>query len=151
MIAIKKKRIFVFFFIIFFISIFLISKRRDFNFYNLKFIFDNEKISNINNNLNAVTKDNNFYGINKISIFLKKNKIEEINFDKELLKKKNNSSANSIEDIIFFLYPIKFNKKSNYIISYFNDSKYSKCKLMIPKSTQDVKLNDKFLTIYLCE
>ncbi len=69
MIAIKKKRIFVFFFIIFFISIFLISKRRDFNFYNLKFIFDNEKISNINNNSNAVTKDNNFHVINEISIF----------------------------------------------------------------------------------
>jgi hypothetical protein len=114
------------------------------------FIFDNEKISNINNNSNAVTKDNNSYGINEISIFLKKNKIEEINFGKEFLKK-NNSSASSIEDIIFFLYPKKFNKKSNYIISYYNDSKYSKCKLMIPKTMQNEKLNNKYLTIYLCE
>jgi hypothetical protein len=151
MIAIKKKRIFVFFFIIFFINIFLISKRRDFNFYNLMFVFDNEKISNINNNSNTATKDNNFYGINEISIFLKKNKIEEINFDKDLFKKKNNISTYSIEDMIFFFYPKKFNKKSNYIISYFDDNKYSKCKLMIPKTMQTEKLNNKYLTIYLCE
>ena len=152
MIAIKKKRILVFFFIIFFINIFLISKRRDFNFYNLKFIFDNEQISYINNNSNTVTKDNNLQNLNIIFIFLKKNKIEEVNFDKRSLKK--NSSDNTIDNIIFFLYPIKYNEKSNYIISYFNDSKYSKCKLMIPKifsDNKDDKLNNKLLTIYLCE
>ena len=151
MITIKKKKIFVFFFIIFFINVFLVGKRRDFNLYNLKFIFDNEKIGNINKNSNTVTKDNNYHGINPVSVFLKKNKIEELNFDEDLLIEKNNGSTSSVADIIFYLYPTKFNNKSNYVISYLNDSKYNKCKLMIPKPTQDENLNNKFLTIYLCE
>jgi hypothetical protein len=146
MIIIKKKRLFIFFFIIFLINMFLISKRRDFNFYNLMFIFDNEKISSIDKNLNTVITD---HDLSVINLFLKKNKIREVNIDINSLKK--NNITNSIEDIIFFFYPIKLNNKSNYIISYHNDNKYNKCKLMLPKPRQDVKLNEKFLTIYLCE
>ena len=110
------------------------------------FIFDNEKISSIDKNLNTVITD---HDLSVINLFLKKNKIREVNIDINSLKK--NNITNSIEDIIFFFYPIKLNNKSNYIISYHNDNKYNKCKLMLPKPRQDVKLNEKFLTIYLCE
>lgn len=146
MIAIKKKTLFVFFFIFFLINAFLISKRRDFNFYNLKFIFDNEKYSNINKNLNNELIDVN---LNYILIFLKKNKIREINFDKTFLKENDNIVTN--EDLIFFLYPTKLNNKSNYIIGYFNDKKYNKCKLFSPKPLmEEIHLN-KLPTVYFCE
>lgn len=146
MIVIKKKTLFVFFFIFFLINVFLISKRRDFNFYNLKFIFDNEKYSNINKNLNTAIIDSN---LNNILIFLKKSKIREINFDKTFLKENDNIVTN--EDLIFFLYPVKLNNKSNYIISYFNDKKYNKCKLFFPKPLMEEILINKLPTIYLCE
>lgn len=146
MITIKKKTLFVFFFIFFLINVFLISKRRDFNFYNLKFIFDNEKYSNINKNLNYEFIN---AGLNNILIFLKKNKIREINFDKTFLKENDNILTN--EDLIFFLYPTKLNNKSNYIIGYFNDKKYNKCKSSFPKPlVEEIRLN-KLPTVYFCE
>ena len=144
MIVIKKKTIFVFFFIFFLFNVYLISKRRDFNLHNLKFLFDNEKFSNINKNLNTIEKHNN---LNQVLVFLKKNKIREINFDKNFLKENDN---NTIEDLIFFFYPVKFNEKSNYIISYFNDE-YNKCKLIFTVAPLDEKQFNKLTTIYFCE
>ena len=146
MIVIKKKTLFVIFFIFFLINLFLISKRRDFNFYNLKFIFDNEKYSNINKNLNTAIIDAN---LNYILMFLKKSKIREINFDKTFLKENDNIINN--EDLIFFLYPVKLNNKSNYIISYFNDKKYNKCKSFFPKPLKEEILINKLPTVYFCE
>lgn len=146
MIVIKKKTLFVFFFIFFLINLFLISKRRDFNFYNLKFIFNNEKYSNINKNLNTELIDSN---LNNILTLLKEKKIREINFDKTFLKENDNIVTN--EDLIFFLYPVKLNNKSNYIINYFNNKKYNKCKSFLPKpSFEETHLN-KLLTVYFCE
>lgn len=148
MIAIKKKAIFIIFFIIFLINIFSIVKRRDFNFSNLKNSFYLSEYFEIKKDLNVTNKKNdNNYDYNNIRIFLKTNKIKEVNIDINILKKYNN-----IRDIIFFIYPTKFNEKSQYVISYFNQSIYNGCKLIISKPKNvDEKLLDKKLTLYICE
>jgi hypothetical protein len=149
MIAIKKRGIFIIFFIFFLINILSIVKRRDFNFSNLKNSFYLSEYFEIKKDLNATNKksdnDNN-YDYNSIKIFLKKNKIKEVNFDTDILRKYNN-----IGDIIFFFYPIKLNDKSQYVVSYYNQSKYNECKLIISKPKLDEKLLDKKLTLYICE
>jgi hypothetical protein len=151
MIAIKKRGIFIIFFIFFLINILSIVKRRDFNFSNIKNYFHESEYFEIKKDLNATNKKNdNNYDYNSIKIFLKKNKIKEVNFDRDILKKYNN-----IEDLIFFFYPIKFNDKSKYVISYFNQSKYNECKLIFSKpknlNEEHEKLLDKKLTLYICE
>ena len=153
MITIKKKRIFIIFFIFFLINILLIVKRRDFNFSNIKNYFHESEYFEIKKDLNATNKKNdndNNYDYNSIIIFLKKNEIKEVNFDRDILKKYNN-----IGDLIFFFYPIKFNDKSKYVISYFNQSKYNECKLIFSKpgnlNKELEKLFDKKLTLYFCE
>ena len=153
MITTKKKRIFVFFFIIFLINIFLIIKRRDFNFYNFKFFLAPEKISNIDNNLSILANDMNFVFISNIKIFLIKNGITEVNYDSDYLKKYNNAvEIYASEDIIFYFYPIKIKNNSRYIISYFNDNKYNKCKLIISKPPKfEKEIVNKILTLYHCE
>jgi hypothetical protein len=150
MIAIKKRGIFIIFFIFFLINILSIVKRRDFNFSNIKSYFNESEYFEIKKDLNATNKksdnDNN-YDYNSIKIFLKKNKIKEVNFDTDILKKYNN-----IGDLIFFFYPLKLNDKSQYVVSYYNQSKYNKCKLIISKPKNvDEKLLDKKLTLYICE
>jgi len=151
MIAIKKRGIFIIFFIFFLINILSIVKRRDFNFSNIKNYFHESEYFEIKKDLNATNKKNdNNYDYKSIIIFLKKNKIKEVNFDRDILKKYNN-----IEDLIFFFYPIKFNDKSKYVISYFNQSKYNECKLIFSKpknlNEEHEKLLDKKLTLYICE
>ena len=151
MIAIKKRGIFIIFFIFFLINILSIVKRRDLNFSNIKNYFHESEYFEIKKDLNATNKKNdNNYDYNSIKIFLKKNKIKEVNFDRDILKKYNN-----IEDLIFFFYPIKFNDKSKYVISYFNQSKYNECKLIFSKpknlNEEHEKLLDKKLTLYICE
>ena len=151
MIAIKKGGIFIIFFIFFLINILSIVKRRDFNFSNIKNYFHESEYFEIKKDLNATNKKNdNNYDYKSIIIFLKKNKIKEVNFDRDILKKYNN-----IEDLIFFFYPIKFNDKSKYVISYFNQSKYNECKLIFSKpknlNEEHEKLLYKKLTLYICE
>jgi len=147
MIAIKKKGIFIIFFIIFLINIFLIAKRRDFNFYNLKSFFYPSQLSLIKKDLNLVKNENNNYEYNNIFNFLKENKIKEINIDTDLLKKTNN-----IGDIIFYFYPIKFNDKSQYVIGYHDQIKYNGCSSLLskPKNADNKFWKDK-LTVYICE
>jgi predicted RND superfamily exporter protein len=148
MIAIKKKGIFIIFFIIFLINIFSIVKRRDFNFSNLMNSFYLSEYHEIKKDLNMRYNENDIkYDYTNIIIFLKINKIKEINIDKDILKKYNNMG-----DIIFYIYPIKFNDKSQYVISYFNKSKYNGCKLIISKpKNEDEKNLNKRLTLYICE
>ena len=148
MIAIKKKGIFIIFFIIFLINIFSIVKRRDFNFSNLMNSFYLSEYHEIKKDLNMRYNENDIkYDYTNIIIFLKINKIKEINIDKDILKKYNNMA-----DIIFYIYPIKFNDKSQYVISYFNKSKYNGCKLIISKpKNEDEKNLNKRLTLYICE
>lgn len=148
MIIIKKKVLFIFFLIIFFINIFLISKRRDFNFYYIKSFLHNETYSQINENSNIKNEEINFE-LNNINLTLKKNKIKEINIDSNILKKNLN-----IEDIIFYFYPIKVSTGSHYVIGYFNDHKYDKCKNLgptLPKGPILTNFFDTHLTVYTCE
>jgi hypothetical protein len=155
---VKKKTIFVFFFIFFLINVFLISKRRNFNF-DTRFILlaelemlnqmiyqDNKNFIE-NTNLNKVPSINN--QLKAVLAFLNNNKIREINFNKDFLEENKNNI--SIEDTLVLYYPIKFNSKSNYIISYLNDGRYNKCKLITPEPSQNKEYNDKSLAIYLCE
>lgn len=150
MIIIKKKVLFTFFIIFFFINILLISKRRDFNFYYIKFFFDHETYSQINENSNI--KNEGIYDeLDNIYLILKKNKIKEINIDSNILKKNFN-----IEDMVFHFYPTKVSAGSHYVIGYFNDHKYDKCKNILikpidPKDAVEKKFFDTHLTIYACE
>ena len=143
MIIIKKKVLFIFFLIIFFINIFLISKRRDFNFSNLMNSFYLSEYLEIKEDLNVTNKKNNYNDYNNLFIFLKKNKIKEVNFDIDIPKK---------EDLIYYIYPIKFNDKSQYVIGYFNQRKYNGCKLIISKPKNiDENFLKKKVTLYICE
>ena len=151
MIIIKKKVLFIFFLIIFFINIFLISKRRDFNFYYIKSFLHHETYSQINENSNIKNAENNNYELNNIYLIFKKNKIKEINIDSNILKKNLN-----IEDLVFYFYPTKFSTGSHYVIGYFNDRKYDKCKNLglEPIHLKDAienKFFDTHLTVYACE
>jgi hypothetical protein len=153
MITIKKKKIFVFFFIIFLINTFLIIKRRDFNFYNFKFFLAPEKISNIDSNLSILANDMNFVFIPNIKIFLIKNEITEINYDRDYLKKYNSAvEIYATADVMLYFYPIKIKNNSPYIIGFFNDNKYNKCKSIISKPTRfEEEIVNKMLTLYHCE
>ena len=143
MITIKKKGIFIIFFIIFLINIFSIVKRRDFNFSNLMNSFYLSEYLEIKEDLNVTNKKNNYNDYNNLFIFLKKNKIKEVNFDIDIPKK---------EDLIYYIYPIKFNDKSQYVIGYFNQRKYNGCKLIISKPKNiDENFLKKKVTLYICE
>jgi hypothetical protein len=113
----------------------------------------NELISQDNKNFIDNTNLNKVPSINSqlkaVLAFLNNNKIREINFNKDFLEENKNNI--SIEDTLVLYYPIKFNSKSNYIISYLNDGRYNKCKLIAPEPSQDKEYNDKSLAIYLCE
>ena len=149
MIAIKKKGIFIIFFIFFLINILSIIKRRDFDFSNINNSFHESNYFEIKKDLNVTNKKNDInYNYHSIITFLKKNKIKEVNFDRDILKKYN------IGDIMFLFYPIKLNDKSKYVISYYNQSKYNECKLIFSKPNLDKeleKLYDKQLTLYICK
>ena len=95
-------------------------------------------------------KNDSNYDYNNIIFILKKNKIKEVNIDIDILKKYNNFG-----DLIFFFYPIKFNDKSKYVISYFIQSKYNECKSVFsrPENLNEEleELFKKRLTLYICE
>jgi hypothetical protein len=153
MITIKKKKIFVIFFLFFLINTFLIIKRRDFNFYNFKFFLAPEKISNLDSNLSILANDMNFVLIPNIKKFLIEKGITEINYDRDYLKKYNSAvEIYATEDVILYFYPIKIKNNSRYIISYFNDNKYNKCKSIISEPPRfEEEIVNKILTLYHCE
>jgi hypothetical protein len=134
MIIFNKKTLFIIFIIFFLINIFLILKRREFNFNNFKYFLRNENYQEINKHINGNV-------IDSFILFAKKEGIKEINFDKSILKDYN------IHDLIFHFYPIKYNNNSKYIFSYEKKS-YSHC--INYHDTNKGKLK-KFATLYFCK
>jgi hypothetical protein len=134
MIIFNKKTLLIIFIIFFLINIFLILKRREFNFNHFNYFLKKENYQEINKHINGDV-------IDSIILIVKKEGIKEINFDKSILKDYN------IHDLIFHFYPIKYNNNSKYIFSYEKKS-YSHCINYHDVNKGKLK---KFVTVYFCK
>ena len=112
MLKIHKKIILIFIIIILSINIFLVSKRRDFSFLNYKLILAHEEFEPLNIKIilnNGLFNKSEFDDLKTIVNYLKKNKINEISID---------ANFYLINDLLYFLYPIKLVTNSKNLIAY---------------------------------
>ena len=117
MLKIHKKVIFIFIIIILSINIFLVSKRRDFSFLNYKFILAHEEFQPLNIRIVLNNESFNkfeFDDLKTIVNYLKKNKINEVSIDANFFL---------INDLLYFIYPIKIVPNSKNLIAYKNNFK----------------------------
>jgi hypothetical protein len=117
MLKIHKKVIFIFIIIILSLNIFLVSKRRDFSFLNYKFILAHEEFQPLNIRIVLNNESFNkfeFDDLKTIVNYLKKNKINEVSID---------ANFYLINDLLYFIYPIKIVSNSKNLIAYKNNFK----------------------------
>jgi len=136
MLKIHKKIILIFIIIILSINIFLVSKRRDFSFLNYKLILAHEEFEPLNIKIilnNGLFNKSEFDDLKTIVNYLKKNKINEISID---------ANFYLINDLLYFIYPIKIVTNSKNLIAYKSNLKNG-CEPII-------HLNLNYVNLYNC-